>query len=47
MRGLHQRFLNKLLLNLELGKKNRRDKLIIDKISASLILESYLIQKNK
>ena len=29
------------------GKKNRRDKLIIDKISASLILESYLIQKNK
>ena len=36
-----------IIINSGVGKKNRRDKLIIDKISASLILESYLIQKNK
>ena len=37
----------KIIIKSGVGKKNRRDKLIIDKISASLILESYLIQKNK
>ena len=36
-----------IIINSGLSKKNRRDKSIIDKISASLILESYLIQKNK
>tara|TARA_B100000676_G_C17503242_1_gene544237 strand:+ start:90 stop:521 length:432 start_codon:yes stop_codon:yes gene_type:complete len=36
-----------IILKSGVSKKNRRDKLIIDKISASLILESYLIQKNK
>ena len=46
-----ERFTSKIskqiIINSGVGKKNRRDKLIIDKISASLILESYLIQKNK
>ena len=37
----------KIIIKSGIGKKNRRDKSIIDKISASLILESYLIQKNK
>ena len=36
-----------IILKSGVSKKNRRDKSIIDKISASLILESYLIQKNK
>ena len=48
---IDERFTSKIskqiIINSGLGKKNRRDKLIIDKISASLILESYLIQKNK
>ena len=38
---------SRIIINSGLSKKNRRDKSIIDKISASLILESYLIQKNK
>ena len=38
---------NKILNQLETKKKNRMDKSIIDKISASLILESYLIKKSK
>ena len=46
-----ERFTSKIskqiIMNSGVGKKNRRDKLIIDKISASLILESYLILKNK
>ena len=46
-----ERFTSKIskqiIIKSGVGKKNRRDKLIIDKISASLILESYLIQKNK
>ena len=48
---IDERFTSKIskqiIIQSGLGKKNRRDKLIIDKISASLILESYLIQKNK
>ena len=48
---IDERFTSKIskqiIINSRVGKKNRRDKLIIDKISASLILESYLIQKNK
>ena len=48
---IDERFTSKIskqiIINSWVGKKNRRDKLIIDKISASLILESYLIQKNK
>ena len=48
---IDERFTSKIskqiIINSGIGKKNRRDKLIIDKISASLILESYLIQKNK
>lgn len=48
---IDERFTSKIskqiIINSGVGKKNRRDKLIIDKISASLILESYLIQKNK
>lgn len=46
---IDERFTSKIskqiIINSGVGKKNRRDKLIIDKISASLILESYLIQK--
>ena len=38
---------NKILNQLETKKKIRMDKSIIDKISASLILESYLIKINK
>ena len=38
---------NKILNQLETKKKIRMDKSIIDKISASLILESYLIKTNK
>ena len=45
---IDERFTSKIskqiIINSGVGKKNRRDKLIIDKISASLILESYLIQ---
>ena len=37
----------KILNQLETKKKIRMDKLIIDKISASLILESYLIKTTK
>ena len=37
----------KILNQLETKKKIRMDKSIIDKISASLILESYLIMTNK
>lgn len=48
---IDERFTSKIskqiIINSGVGKKNRRDKLKIDKISASLILESYLIQKNK
>jgi len=48
---IDERFTSKIskqiIINSGVGKKKRRDKLIIDKISASLILESYLIQKNK
>ena len=48
---IDERFTTKIskqiIIQSGLGKKNRRDKSIIDKISASLILESYLIQKNK
>ena len=48
---IDERFTSKIskqiIIQSGLGKKNRRDKFIIDKISASLILESYLIQKNK
>jgi putative Holliday junction resolvase len=48
---IDERFTSKIskqiIIKSGVGKKNRRDKLIIDKISASLILESYLIQKNK
>jgi putative Holliday junction resolvase len=48
---IDERFTSKIskqiIIKSVVGKKNRRDKLIIDKISASLILESYLIQKNK
>ena len=48
---IDERFTSKIskqiIINSGVRKKNRRDKLIIDKISASLILESYLIQKNK
>ena len=48
---IDERFTSKIsrqiIIKSLIGKKNRRDKLIIDKISASLILESYLIQKNK
>ena len=48
---IDERFTSKIskqiIIKSWVGKKNRRDKLIIDKISASLILESYLIQKNK
>ena len=48
---IDERFTSKIskqiIIKSGIGKKNRRDKLIIDKISASLILESYLIQKNK
>ncbi len=48
---IDERFTSKIskqiIINSGVGKKNRKDKLIIDKISASLILESYLIQKNK
>lgn len=48
---IDERFTSKIskqiIIKSAIGKKNRRDKLIIDKISASLILESYLIQKNK
>ena len=48
---IDERFTSKIskqiIIESGIGKKNRRDKLIIDKISASLILESYLIQKNK
>ena len=48
---IDERFTSKIskqiIINSGVGKKNRRDKLIIDKISASLILESYLIQNNK
>ena len=48
---IDERFTSKIskqiIINSGVGKKNRRDKLIIDKISASLILESYLILKNK
>ena len=48
---IDERFTSKIskqiIIESGVGKKNRRDKLIIDKISASLILESYLIQKNK
>ncbi len=38
---------NKILSQLETKKKIRMDKSIIDKISASLILESYLIKTAK
>ena len=38
---------NKILNQLETKKKTRMDKSIIDKISASLILESYLIKTAK
>ena len=38
---------NKILNQLETKKKIRMDKTIIDKISASLILESYLIKTAK
>ena len=38
---------NKILNQLETKKKIRMDKSIIDKISASLILESYLIKTAK
>ena len=38
---------NKILNQLETKKKIRMDKSIIDKISASLILESYLIKTTK
>ncbi len=38
---------NKILKQLETKKKIRMDKSIIDKISASLILESYLIKTAK
>ena len=38
---------NKILNQLETKKKIRMDKSIIDKISASLILESYLIKTDK
>ena len=48
---IDERFTSKIskqiIIKSGIGKKNRTDKLIIDKISASLILESYLIQKNK
>ena len=48
---IDERFTSKIskqiIIKSGVGKKNRRDKLKIDKISASLILESYLIQKNK
>jgi len=48
---IDERFTSKIskqiIIKKKKKKKNRRDKLIIDKISASLILESYLIQKNK
>ena len=48
---IDERFTSKIskqiIINSGVGKKIRRDKLIIDKISASLILESYLILKNK
>lgn len=48
---IDERFTSKIskqiIINSGVGKKNRRDKLVIDKISASLILESYLILKNK
>ena len=48
---IDERFTSKIskqiIIQSGLGKKNRRDKSIIDKISASLILESYLIQKKK
>jgi len=37
----------KIILKSGLRKKKRREKFLIDKISASLILESYLIQNNK
>ena len=47
---IDERFTSKIskqiIINSGVGKKNRRDKLIIDKISASLILESYLIQNH-
>jgi len=36
-----------IILKSGLRKKKRRKKFLIDKISASLILESYLIQNNK
>jgi len=36
-----------IILKYGLRKKKRREKFLIDKISASLILESYLIQNNK
>ena len=36
-----------IILKSGLKKKKRREKFLIDKISASLILESYLIQNNK
>ena len=36
-----------IILKSGLRKKKRREKFLIDKISASLILESYLIQNNK
>lgn len=38
---------NKILNQLQTKKKIRMDKSIIDKISASLILESYLIKRRK
>ena len=38
---------NRILNQLEIKKKIRLDKQIIDKISASLILESYLIKSTK
>ena len=45
---IDERFTSKIskqiIIKSGVGKKNRRDKLTIDKISASLILESYLIQ---
>ena len=48
---IDERFTSKIskqiMIESGVSKKNRRDKLIIDKISASLILESYLIQNNK
>ena len=44
MKGLHQ-FLQKTIADSGLRKNKKKDKKLIDKISATLILQSYL--KNK